>query len=412
MNLGVFEDEGYVDLLPLVYFRACFELRCGRDRLIDKLERHVARPLGRFWTRPELNDVVAARMSPSTALPADDFALFNARAFVTADVSPPATGEAWIDRGELVAAGVSAQAAARLEHADFADAERRGAWLRGHRVTQPPPGVRLLRHPWELAPLNAAELTRQLGGAPARRDGRVHPGAHLVNEAAIAIGRDAVVKPGAVLDAEPGPIVVDDGAVVSPCAVVTGPCYVGPGALIQPGASIRGGTTIGPRCKVGGEVEASILHGFTNKQHDGFLGHSYVGQWVNLGADTVTSDLKNTYGTIRVAINGRPVESGQRFVGAIIGDHVKTGIGTMLPTGCVLGAVCNVFTSGRVPGFVPSYTWLSDTGLADYRVEKAVEVARIVMARRDVRLSDAEARLIAETAQRARALERGADAAC
>src|SRR5262249_54025468 len=159
----------------------------------------------------------------------------------------------------------------------------------------------------------------------------------LVNEHAIHVAAGATIKPGVVLDADHGPIHIDRDALIEPNAVLQGPCYIGPGSIIRPGAAIRENTTIGPVCKVGGEVEASIFQGYANKQHDGFLGHSFVSPWANLGADTVTSDLKNTYGTIRVHLNGVGVESGQQFIGSIIGDHAKTGIGTILPTGCVLG---------------------------------------------------------------------------
>ena len=142
-----------------------------------------------------------------------------------------------------------------------------------------------------------------------------------------------------------------------------------------------------------------------NKQHDGFLGHSFVAEWVNLGADTITSDLKNTYGTIRVFINGVGVESGQHFVGATIGDHSKTGIGTILPTGCVIGVASNVFTQTTTPKFVPSFAWLTDAGMTSYRLEKAVHIARVVMMRRDAHLSEAEVQLLRRTAEAACEIE-------
>jgi hypothetical protein len=130
-----------------------------------------------------------------------------------------------------------------------------------------------------------------------------------------------------------------------------------------------------------------------------------VGAWVNLGADTVCSDLKNTYGTVRAFINGVGVETGQPFVGATIGDHAKTGIGTILPTGCVIGVAANIFTRQAVPRFVPSFAWLTDTGLERCRVDKIVQIARNVMDRRDVELSEAEAGLLEQVAERARDVE-------
>ena len=192
-----------------------------------------------------------------------------------------------------------------------------------------------------------------------------------------------------MLDAEHGPIFISEDVTVSANASLEGPCYIGSGSLIQPGAVLRDGMSIGPRCKVGGELESSILHGFSNKQHDGFLGHSYVAEWVNLAADTVNSDLKNTYGTIRVPINGVEVESGLMFVGLTMGDHSKTGIGQMFPTGSVVGFGCNVATCEFAPRFVPSFTWLTPKGAEPYDVERCLGVARRVMARRQVELTKA-----------------------
>ena len=136
---------------------------------------------------------------------------------------------------------------------------------------------------------------------------------------------------------------------------------------------------MGQHSRVGGEVSSTIIHGYANKQHEGFLGHSYVGEWVNLGAGTITSNLKNTYGSVRVSLNGQNVESGEQFVGAMIGDHAKTGIGTILPTGCILGCNANVFTRAPVPKFVPSFAWLTDDGLTRFEPSKALEIAQIAM---------------------------------
>jgi len=218
----------------------------------------------------------------------------------------------------------------------------------------------------------------------------VYDGAHLVQKGAIHVGAGSRIKPGAVLDAEEGPIYIGENATIHAGAVVQGPAYIGDGCTIQPGSSIRPGCSIGMVSKIGGELEATIFHGYSNKQHDGFLGHSYVGEWVNLGADTVGSDLKNTYGTIRVPINGRPSDSGQMFVGAFIGDHTKTAIGTKLPTGCVIGYACNIACSGFIPRFVPSFTWLTETGAQPNDPQRALKVARTVVARRNRQYSAAE----------------------
>jgi len=406
MNLGLFEDASGRQLLPLTWLRAACELRCGVDRLIDKAQVHLGRPAARLWLREEIRTVVTERIPLAPPVHDEDWCLLNARAMLTADLVPPPAGVAWQHEGVIVALGVWAEVADGLSERLFLDNEALHGWLRARQFTieRAPEAVHLIEYPWNLALLNHAELERQCrrGGV---HEGRIHPGAHLLNAGAIYVGRGAVIQPGVVLDAEAGPIHIEAGAVIQANAVLEGPCFVGAHSIVRPTAVLRAGTSIGPVCKVGGEIEASIMHGYTNKQHDGFLGHSYVGEWVNLGADTVTSDLKNTYGTIRVYLNGVGVESGQHFIGSIIGDHAKTGIGTILPTGGVIGVASNVFTSRAVPKFVPSFAWLTEAGLTNYRIDKAIEIARLVMARRDVHLSDAEARLLVRTAEQAREVE-------
>ncbi len=404
MNIVLFEDAGYERLLPLTWVRTCCELVCGRDRLIDKIRTHVRGRLVRIDVRAPLTALVAERLPVEAPDAAADWCLLNARALVTGPLTLPAPGVGWRQNGDLVAAGVTAAAAEQLRPGFALDAAALTEWSQGCRYEPPPETIRLIEYPWDLIQANAAELLRQCRPCGAHA-GQVDPGAHLVQPEQIYIGAGARVKPGAVLDGERGPVYLDAGVVVQPNAVLEGPCYIGPRSIVWPHASIGGGTSIGPVCKVGGEIKSSVLLGYTNKQHDGYLGHSYVGSWVNVGASTVTSDLKNTYGTIRVSLNGRGVETGRHFLGSIIGDHSKIGIGTILPTGGVIGVASNVFTGRSVPKFVPSFAWLTDDGLDEYRVEKAVNLARVVMARRDVELSDEERDVLVWVAQAARQME-------
>ncbi len=246
-------------------------------------------------------------------------------------------------------------------------------------------------YPWDLVHLHARLLEADWNSPGI--EGRVCEGAYLLNESGIYIGQASVVKPCAVLDAEDGPIYIGRDVVISPNCTIQGPCSIDDGSLIQPGSSIREGTSVGPVCKVGGEVEESIIHGYSNKQHDGFLGHAYVGQWVNLGADTVNSDLKNTYGTVKVPVNGVEVDSGRMFVGLTVGDHSKTGINQAFSTGGVIGFGCNVATSSLAPKFVPSFTWLTDKGADPYDPQRCLAVAKKVMARRKIEMSPAEQKL-------------------
>ncbi len=159
---------------------------------------------------------------------------------------------------------------------------------------------------------------------------------------------------------EKGNVRIEEGVEIEPCAVLDarqGPIYIGRGTIVRAGATLKGPLSIGPGCRVGGEVVHSIFHGYSNKAHYGFIGHSYIGEWVNLGAGTTNSNLKNNYGTVKVIVNGREVDTGQQFMGCFVGDFAKTGIGTLITTGAVIGVGANVFGGGVTPKFVPSFSW-------------------------------------------------------
>src|SRR5262249_49974980 len=176
-----------------------------------------------------------------------------------------------------------------------------------HTLPNRPVGGCLIRHPWDLIEHNAEQLLLDW-------QARTHAN-HTHNLAAVGpaerleVHESARIDPFVVAETTGGPVVIDRDARIDAFTRLEGPCYIGPHSYIL-GAKIRAGTTVGPHCRVGGEVEASILHGYSNKYHDGFLGHSYVGEWVNLGAGTHNSDLRNDYGEVRVIVNGEPVATG------------------------------------------------------------------------------------------------------
>ena len=177
-----------------------------------------------------------------------------------------------------------------------------------------------------------------------------------------------------------------DAARIEPFSFIQGPAWIGPGSLIA-SARIRGETSIGPVCRIGGEVEASIVQGYSNKHHDGFLGHSYLGEWVNIGAMTTNSDLKNTYGTIRMVIEGfGQIDSGILKLGCFLADHVKLGIGVHLNGGAVIGTGSNIFGVHFAPKTIPPFTWGGEV-FREYRIQSMIDVARKVMARRKVSMS-------------------------
>jgi UDP-N-acetylglucosamine diphosphorylase/glucosamine-1-phosphate N-acetyltransferase len=200
------------------------------------------------------------------------------------------------------------------------------------------------------------------------------------------MGRDVALSPGVVVDASSGPVNIEAGVKVMANAGLCGPLHLGANAIIKMGATIYGGTSVGQVSKVGGEVAESIVAGYSNKQHQGFLGHSYLGEWVNIGAGTDTSDMKNNYSTVRVRVAGKLADSGRLFLGLVMGDHSKSGIGTTFGAGTTVGVCSNIFGAGYPPKDVPSFAWGGASQFVEHRLAAALETARRVMARRGVTL--------------------------
>ncbi len=192
-----------------------------------------------------------------------------------------------------------------------------------------------------------------------------------------------------VFDLTDGPILVRKGAEISAFTRIIGPVFIGEKAIIV-GDRVSS-SSIGEVSKVRGEVSNTIVLGYSNKGHTGFVGHSYLGRWVNLGAGTTTSNLKNTYGKVQLQTSGRLRDTGEQFLGTFFGDYSKTGIGTMLTTGTVIGAGANVFGSGMPAKSVAAFAWGAEER---YEIEKFLEVAARMMARRHVGLSDGAREMI------------------
>jgi UDP-N-acetylglucosamine diphosphorylase/glucosamine-1-phosphate N-acetyltransferase len=189
-----------------------------------------------------------------------------------------------------------------------------------------------------------------------REQGGANHGIAVVGPAdRLVVAPGASIEPFVTADTRQGPVLIDRGAVIHSFSRLEGPCYVGAESWIV-GAKLRGGSSIGPHSRMGGEIEASIVQGHSNKYHDGFLGHSYIGEWVNLAAATQTSDLRNDYGVVRLTVNGERLSTGRTKIGSYIGDHTKTGLGALLNTGSVIGVFCNLLASGTLlPSVVPSF---------------------------------------------------------
>ncbi len=274
---------------------------------------------------------------------------------------------------------------------------RRTAW-NGWRSPETWPAVPLLGKrlagAWDLVGDLPAVLAADLAALLAEHGETTIPrGVTVIGDPALVAAAEAVVEPQVVFDVRRGPIVLAPGVEVRAFTRLAGPLAVARDTRLV-GGSISG-SAIGPRCIVHGEVSTSVFLGYANKSHDGFLGHSVVGRWANLGAGTITSNLKNTYGPVRLTLHGVRHETGLGNLGTLFGDHVKTAIGTMLPTGCVVGVGANLFGSQRPPAEVAPFAWGLDRVGPCLEAGRFVEIAERVLPRRDIAVDDAMRRYLA-----------------
>ena len=363
MRICVYEDALVRGLEPLALTRPVADLICGLDTLARKQARYFAAATVGHLCRSGVAGLIRGR---DPLCPVNDPAWLRAAPTVLVNarwVPPPrpAAGAPYpfADGPHLGVAGNEVAYAVldvpQLESLTQSP-ERFSRCMDEWAGTLPTRDVggTLVSRPWELVDLNPAEIANDAGAlapaaAPPAGLAVVGPAERLFVDPA------ARIDPMVVCDTTNGPVVIGPGAVVQAFTRLEGPCAVGAGAMVF-GAKVRGGTTIGPHCRVGGEVECSVLLGYANKYHEGFLGHSYVGEWVNLAAGTHTSDLRCDYRPVTVPIDGCEVGTGRMKVGAIIGDHVRTGLGVLLDCGSVIGPFAQVLPSGgfaarAVPGF-------------------------------------------------------------
>jgi UDP-N-acetylglucosamine diphosphorylase/glucosamine-1-phosphate N-acetyltransferase len=255
----------------------------------------------------------------------------------------------------------------------------------------------LVDYPWDLINHNATQLAIDFELCRyVPREWNPGPQVAVMGEMEdIFVDPTALIDPFVVLDARNGPITVDAGAQIQSFTRLEGPCHIGRNSQLFR-ANVRGATTIGPVCRVGGEVEASVLHGYVNKYHDGFLGHSYLCPWVNLGAMTSNSDLKNDYSNVRVPLMGEMIDSGQSKVGCFLGDHTKTAIGSLFNTGSSIGVMCMVLPNAELlPKHIPSFSRFVHGEFSErFDIEQSLRDARIAMNRRNCELTTSQERLL------------------
>tara|TARA_Y100001954_G_scaffold234680_1_gene290706 strand:+ start:3297 stop:4475 length:1179 start_codon:yes stop_codon:yes gene_type:complete len=208
-----------------------------------------------------------------------------------------------------------------------------------------------------------------------------------INEDNIVIDNSSTIEPGSIIDAKNGPVIISKNVIVQSGSIIKGPVFIDKNSLISNGAKLKGNVLIGQTCKVGGEVTNTIFQGFSNKVHDGFIGHSYIGEWVNLGANTNNSNLKNNYSSIKFTFPNNTLDTKREFLGVMVGDYTRTGISTMINTGSYFGMGSNVFGSGFQNKFIDSFSWGKD---AKVDFDKFINTLEIMKNRRSKKLSKIE----------------------
>lgn len=411
-------DERRRRFFPLALNRPVWELRCGMTSLREKLAAKIKADGIAYFVPEYMAEAYKTRVKEPvndvSVLVGEDVILMDplikAEQF---DIAVKGKSEVGTDEtGRLLYARISA---GELEQ--FAGDDIGGFMARAKAgLPNVPCRFDTWEYIWDLVLANPEQITADFATASRHGlKGKVEqPCAILGGKQDVYIGPKARVHPMVVIDAENGPVYIDEGAEIQPFSRIEGPCYIGPRSVLL-GAKCRDGNTIGPFCRIGGEVEASIIHGYTNKYHDGFIGHSYVGQWVNLGALTTNSDLKNDYSDVSVMLDAkRPVDTGSSKVGSFVGDHTKTSIGTLLNTGSYVGAMAVVMATGKpLPKHIPSFSWFVEGAVTKgFGRARLYETAQAVMARRDRTWTESERAMWDEVFQmtapaRDKAIKRG-----
>ncbi|MCB0736978.1 MAG: GlmU family protein [Bacteroidetes bacterium] len=373
MNLILTDIDGRENLLPLSYTKHCAFLRIGLNTIQEKWQRALGK-------QPQLHTIQYLQVYYQLQIQETNL-LVNALALPNDDLIKAIN---YLDQGSVLSAG-DVFIAAKISSQEMDNFMQYGTLpndkvdYRGH--------VSVIKYPWHLFEFNDEQIRLDFELVT---KGRVSAKPH---ESATIIGDNVFIEPGAEvincsLNALDGPIYIGKNANVLDGAFIRGPFALCESATVNMGAKIRSATTIGPHCKVGGEINNSILTGYSNKAHDGFLGNSVIGEWCNLGADTNNSNLKNNYGLVKVwnyKLNDF-INTEKQFCGLIMGDHSKCGINTMFNTGTVVGVSANIFGAGFPPKNIPSFSWGGAGGFEPYDFYKAINTARAVMERRNITL--------------------------
>ena len=415
MKIIIFEDEFCEWLYPLNKLRGSFDIRCGiytpKERITALTEgKHEISLFCRNYLATLLRENHKCKVNE---IKKEEYLFLNGRTIFSYDslkyiISRKEKNTFFTSGNEIVALYLS------KENSEFAGqiSSKSGfnikfsglpEVLKLKKVSLKEDfDIRIIKYPWEVINhflygglLEDIELYLKIN----KNLKRTKDSQNIINHKKVFVSGSAVLKPNYVFDASDGPVIIGENVVIEPFTYIKGPSYIGKNSLIKSGTKIYGPAVIGEQSKVAGEIAESIFHSYVNKQHDGFVGHSYICPFVNLGADTVTSDLKNNYSKIKIGKGSEGIDTGMQFLGSIIGDHTKTSINTMLNTGTVCGIFANIFGSGFPEKTIDSFAWY-DSSLPDEKIQvkydfkKALQTARTVMERRGVVLSESYEKLM------------------
>jgi UDP-N-acetylglucosamine diphosphorylase/glucosamine-1-phosphate N-acetyltransferase len=383
MNVILFDDQSWHNLLPLTYTRPVSEIRVGIYTMREKWEMRLGVEssvftqeylAAKFPTVMEsTNLLVNASVLPDKAL-VDAVRKLGEKETLVAD--------------GLVLAGWAPSWAIR----DFVEGRFKTPVEKEFKGT-----VARIAHPWDIFRLNGMAMDLDFHLLIAGKNSA------RLSETNTSVGKNIFIEDGAMvefahLNSSSGPIYIGKGAEVMEGSLIRGPFALMEGSVVKMGSRIYGPTTVGPYCKVGGEISNTVFFGFSNKAHDGFLGNAVIGEWVNIGADTNASNLKNTYEEIKVWNEpaGKFIQTGLQFCGLIMGDHSRCGINTMFNTATVVGVCSNIFGSGFPRTFIPSFSWGGPQGFTEFRQEKAMEMIQLMMDRRKMLLTESDKAILRE----------------
>lgn len=401
-TLYLYEDPAYRRFLPLTATRPIFNLLLGTETLLDRVLRQFPVADVQLVSRDNLADKLQMMRltQPVSADESDAVFFLNGRVVWTSALARriEQTYQAGQDcifsyQNEIVAVYSTAKninaILTSVSQALLTDTDLKNTLEQA--VIQEVDDVLMLSELWDLICFNADVITSdcmELAWMGVTK-GRLAPYVRIESDDAVFIDSGTVVEDFVLINAASGPVYIGKDVYIEAHSRLEGPLFIGAGSRVNGGTRIKS-SSIGPGCKVGGEITNSVMIGYSNKGHEGFLGHSYLGEWVNLGAHTTTSNLKNTYGPVMLDTGTERRCSGQTFLGSIIADHVKVGIGTVLNTGTIIDVGANLVGTTLHPKYVPAFSWGEAGQYTRYELPKFLTVTEVVMARRGLKLTQAD----------------------